>query len=251
MWWPFVGERKALSLFVLGSYTTLLILFTLGMESSWKPCFAALSLTYGIGFFGLAAGWFWARWFSLGLGLSGLLIAGLGLVTQGWHPVVGIFGGIHLLIALPICGDRMADLFENQESWLSRTGIDESGMARLRKSVISAASALPTLILYTLGPRQTANLVVFALASLGLFGLLRLRFWGVAVLALSSVGAALSPLWAQHLLEKSVEEFPIKMAAFFGFTVPAHLACYLAAALLAAAVLPFVAPAWKVIRAPR
>src|SRR5512140_3940542 len=87
-----VGVRRALSLFVIGFCTTLFILVALAQGGPWARVFYALAAAYGVAFFGLAAEWFWGRWFAMGLSASGITVAILGLVTNGWNPAVLIWG---------------------------------------------------------------------------------------------------------------------------------------------------------------
>ena len=80
-----IGERRAVALLSLSVFTILFGLLALAQGGAWVPCFAALAVTYGIAFFALAAEWFWARWFAMGIAMSGMTMAALGLVTQGIH----------------------------------------------------------------------------------------------------------------------------------------------------------------------
>ena len=188
-----VGLRRAVSLFVIGFCTTLFVLVALAQGGPWARVFYALAAAYGIAFFGLAAEWFWGRWYAMGLSASGITIAVLGLVTNGWNPGLAIWGGIHVLIYLPLIGDAMAERYENQRAWRERYGIDEHGAARLKRAVKGAATALPTLIFYTLAPREgnDLRLLLVPLLALGLLGLLRLRFWGVLLIGLCAAGTAI------------------------------------------------------------
>ena len=86
----FVGERRALALLVLGFYTTLFLLVALAQGGEWARCFGALALAYGLTFFGVAAEWFWGRWFAMGIATSGMTMAALGLVTSGWNGALAI-----------------------------------------------------------------------------------------------------------------------------------------------------------------
>src|SRR5689334_1099607 len=96
----FVGERKALALLCLGVYATLFALMALiavGQLPEWVACFSGLAVCYALGFFAVAAGWFWGRWFAIGLGYSGLTMAILSMVaTKQVLSEMVVFGVMHL-----------------------------------------------------------------------------------------------------------------------------------------------------------
>lgn len=238
MQWQLIGERRALSLLLLGFYTSVFFIVGLSMGGAWAKCFFALTAVYGVGFFALASGWFWARWYSQGLGVSGITIAVIGLVTSGWNLGLAIWGLMHLLIYLPLLGEGMADLYENRPEWRERYGMDEYGVARLKRAVKSAATALPTLVLYTLAPRpDTDHLILFglaALAGLGFWGLIRMRFWGVAALAIAGALTAFT-----------VGSDASTYLPFSGGALDLANVGLLAVAALAFAISPFVIPAYR------
>lgn len=239
--WKLLGERRAISLLVLGFYTTIFLLIALAQGGAWLKCFLALAVTYGVGFFALAAEWFWARWFAMGLGVSGMTLAALGLVTTGWSWGLAIWGILHGLVYLPLLGEAMASRYENQEAWRRRYNVDDYGVARLKRAVRGAAAALPTMILYTLAPRQgqAALLGLLLLSAGGLIGLLRLRFWGVGLLAIAGVWAALSLATAAPVVAVSLlAPFELSVCGALG-TVALFLA-----------VAPFVGPALRFMREP-
>jgi hypothetical protein len=194
-----VGERKAVALLCLSFYATLFFLITLSARSElpeWAPCFAGMTLLYLVTFVGVAAEWFWGRWFAIGIGYSGVTMALMTLVsTRSLPPPLMIFGGMHGLVALCLMGEKMAAHFEAKPEWRERWNLDEQGVVRVRKSVTRAASSLPALVLFALAPRgEAAAIAVTGLAVLGLFGLLEGRAWGVLTLGasgLASLGLAL------------------------------------------------------------
>ena len=57
----FSRERRAITLLVLGFYTTIFTLAALNLGGAWFRCFLALGLVYGMAFFSVAARWFWRR----------------------------------------------------------------------------------------------------------------------------------------------------------------------------------------------
>lgn len=185
----FEGERKAVSLLILAFYLALYGLLALlsaldPAMGAFLPMCAALAACYGVSFFALGAGWFWARWFAVGLGLSGLTNAAFGVVMlRSLEPEIVFYGLTHGLIALCLQGERMVAQFDAQPAWRQRWSLDDAAVQRVRKAVTSAASSLPPLIVFALQPRQpTAALAVLGLATLGLVGLLSRRTWGVLVL---------------------------------------------------------------------
>jgi hypothetical protein len=227
---------------MLGFYTTIFFIVGLSMGGEWSRCFFALTGVYGLAFFGLAAGWFWARWYTQGIGISGITTAALGLITSGWNPALAIWGGMHLAIYLPLLGEGMADRYENRPEWRERYNMDDYGVDRLRRAVKSAATSLPILVFYALAPKQdqAALVGILALAGLGLLGLVRLRFWGVAALGVAMVWSVVTAGSAGLAVTPFFDGAPLDLS-WFG---------YLAAGALAVAVSPFVVPAWRALRRP-
>jgi hypothetical protein len=180
----------SLSLFVF-FFLALGLLMWLNGQTAWVPAFVGLALAYGVAFMGVAAEWFWGRWFAAGLGWSGVMIAVAGLVQLGgWNPVMGVYGGLHGLVVLMLGGAKMAERYELQPAWRERYDMDEFGVARLRKTVTRASASLPSVILWALAPKEpgqaifaTATLAAGLLAVAGLAGLVRTRSWGLVALA--------------------------------------------------------------------
>lgn len=242
MKWQLVGERRALALLILGFYTTIFFIIGLSMGGAWARCFYAMTGVYGLAFFSLASGWFWARWYTLGIGLSGITMAVIGLVTTGWNPALAIWGGMHLAIYLPLLGEGMADRFENKPEWRERYNMDEYGVERLKRAVKSAATSLPMLVFYTLAPKQDAAALagILVLTGLGFIGLVRLRFWGVAALSAAMVWTAATASSAVSAPLPFFGEGQLQLA-WVGAV---------AALALAVAISPFIGPAWRTLRRP-
>lgn len=240
--WQLLGERRALALLILGFYTTVFVLVALAQGGAWAPCFAALSVTYGVAFFGVAAQWFWGRWFAMGIATSGVTMAVLGLATNGWNVGLAIWGALHGLIYLPLLGMRMAADYEDSPEWRERYQLDEHGVARVKRAVHSTATALPTLIFYTLAPRQDqlAMIALLALAGFGTVGLLRMRVWGVMLLGLAGAWAAIDA-WIG--LPPCAFSFPA-----CGVAVWLPAVGTIAALALLLAVAPFARPAVALLR---
>lgn len=237
-----LGERRALALLALGAFITLFVLVALAQGGAWVACFGAMAIVYGVAFFGVAAEWFWGRWFAMGIATSGLTMAALGLVTSGINGGLIFWGVMHAAIYLPLIGSDMAQRYELQTAWRERWQLDDAAVARIKRAVHSAATALPTLIFYTLAPRPDRGLLlgVLALGLLGIFGLLRMRTWGVIALAASAIGVAISAL--------SVPCCGASYAPLAGVTFPAATIGLLAALFLGFAVAPFVRPALRFLR---
>jgi hypothetical protein len=251
-----------LSLFVF-LFLVLALLMWLNGQTAWVPSFIALSLAYAVAFMGVAAEWFWGRWFAAGLAWSGL-ITGVAVLFQlgEWNPVLGTYGILHGLVVLMLSGAKMAERYELQPAWRERYGMDEFGVARLRKTVTRASASLPSVILYFLAPKEPGQgLVVAALGALGVLaavgglrGLVHLRTWGVAALGVAVASllgggfASLSAPASEPLVVGAVPRF------FSTVALPPDVSATLAfvgAAVLAAACLPFLAPAVRFVRARR
>jgi hypothetical protein len=191
----FAKTRRAVAALSLSFFVTLYLILSLNAPPGWGPAFLALSVCYLLAFIGVVAEWFWGRWFATGLGWSGLMVAALSLVLVGWAPPLVIYGALHGLIVVLLLGKRVSALYEMQEGWRQRLGMDEFGVARLRKTVTRAAASRPSLLLWALAPKDPgqglahAGFLVAAavLGVVGLGGLLRLRTWGVLAVATSAV----------------------------------------------------------------
>lgn len=265
--WRLLGERRALSLLVLAFYTTMFVLVALSQGGAWARCFGAMALTYGLAFFAVASEWFWGRWFAMGIATSGMTMAVLGLLTNGWNVGLALWGVLHAAVYLPLLGPDMAQRYDGQTAWRERYQLDESSVDRIKRSVQGAAAALPTLILYTLAPRQSAASAVTLLLTAGLLvaalvggtALLRLRTWGVLVLAGSGVlvaGHLALAGWAGGWTGSELAHFcgAALMPVFSQSGIPALaglgtsiLGLVTAAALLSVAA-PFARPAWRTLR---
>jgi hypothetical protein len=242
-----VGERKALALLFLGFYTTLFFMIGLSARTElpeWVAVFSAMTLMYGVAFFGVAAEWFWGRWFATGLGYWGLTMTAMAWVTtRSLPPAMIIFGGMHALIAACLQGEKMAVLFDAKPDWRARWKLDDQGVIRVRKSVTRAASSLPALIMFALAPRQGQELLAaaaFAFGIVGFGGVLLNRTYGVIALTVSALATAGTLIFGG---------LPVNVEAYFanefqlnaGNTLLLPMGA-LAAVLLGLAALPFLKP---------
>jgi hypothetical protein len=246
----YVGERRALALLCLGVYATLFGLMSLIAMSQlpeWVACFVGLALCYGLGFFAVAADWFWGRWFATGLGYSGLTLAILSVVaTQQVLPQMMVYGAMHGLIALCLAGEKMAAAYEARPEWRARFQLDDAGVLRIRRSVTRAAASLPSLIMWALAPRDGAALAVLALGLVGLVGLLRGRTWGLLAIAVAGAWALASSLSGAGEYFYTIDLGPLDASAL----TPA-LCAAASGALLLTAVQPFARPLLARLRASR
>jgi hypothetical protein len=173
-----IGTRRAIALLILSFFVIQFAMTAwLGPDELFAVNFG-LALCYGLAFFALAAEWFWARWFAMGVGNFGCLFLLL-LLKIGLEPVVVFFGVTHLVVVLCLMGEGMAAKYEYSEQASERWNLHEDSMALMRRAVKSAGSTLPLLILYTLAPRgEWLHLTMLATGLLGLFGLVRGKTWG-------------------------------------------------------------------------
>ncbi len=237
------GERKALAMTCLVFYATLFGLLSLLLNNAppdqpevraWWACFAALGACYGVSFFALAADWFWARWFAIGLGYSGVTVAGWSLFTMRTiDPVMLFYGLTHGAIALFLQGQKLVDQYDKKPGWRERLRLDDQGVAKVRHTITRAAASLPTLILMALAPKEGRG-ELLALFAVGLVGVLWLRTWGVLLLA--GLGLVL-PVLIMHTHPPMVSGQPTLLAWPL-----VHQLGLLSAVFLGAASVPFLRP---------
>jgi hypothetical protein len=182
-----IGIRRAIALLILGFYVTQFAMTAWLGPDEMFACYFGLTLCYGLAFIALAAEWFWARWFAIGIGNFGSLLL-LMLFQVGLEPIIAFFGFTHLAVAVLLLGEGMAARYEHSEATAERWNFQEESLILMRRAVKSAGSTIPFLILYALAPRPEAlQLVALGLGVTGLWGLLRGRTWG----ALAMGGAGL------------------------------------------------------------
>ncbi len=220
-----VGERRAIAACVLVFFAFVYSAVAFMSPPEMTNAYIALAACYGLGFFSVVAGYFWARWYGMGVGLFGLILAALGIWQVGPEPILLFFGGTHLVAVLSLMGDSMGALFEGQPQWRARFHMDDHAVNRLGRSVIRASLGLPMVLVYALLPKPDDNalvLVAAILASAGLAGLLRMRSWGVFVMGAAAATAITA----------------VGLGAFTA--IPA-------AAVLAAATAPFIVPVTRAL----
>jgi hypothetical protein len=260
----FEKTRRAVAALSLSFFVTLYLILSFNAPEGWGPAFLALAGCYLVAFLGVTAEWFWGRWFASGLGWSGLLVAGVSMVMLGWMWPLAIYGGLHGLVVLLLLGKRMSALYDLQESWRQRFGMDEYGVARLRKTVTRTAASLPSVILWALGPKdpgQGLGHLLFsvglgALAIGGLTALLRMRTWGLIAIGSAAAGMVVhSGLHARLPEFRGAIPFITEITAVRtlgglpGLVTLLTLTSAVAGAALLLAVAPFLRPVVRYLRA--
>ncbi|HEY4244966.1 MAG TPA: hypothetical protein VGM88_34360 [Kofleriaceae bacterium] len=232
-----VGERRALASAIFFLFALLYILLSFLGDPSFGRALMAVGGVYGLAFFALVAGYFWARWYAVGVGLYGVISTVIGVYQVGAEPILLVMGGAHAAAALLLWGDAMSQPYDGQTAWRERFHMDDSAVQRLGRSVIRAGISLPVLAFLAFMPKQGSAVEVVSIGALllGLVGfrsLVKLRT--VGLLALGGAG--------------------VMLLALAGFEIghgaaPAQaLYTALAGGLFAAAAAPFAAPAFCFLR---
>jgi hypothetical protein len=180
------GERRALAAAFLAMYGFLYLLLALQAPAGLGPALGALSGVYALAFLGIVAGYFWARWFAIGVGISHFIIGSMTLFQLGeLHPVFVFYTLTNGAVSLLLWGNGMAKLFDGREEWRKRFHLDESATNRLGKSVIRVGVSLPYVLLYALAPREGAALAMIGGVAIvgGVWALFKLRSWAIPALA--------------------------------------------------------------------
>ncbi len=238
------GERRAFAAAVLAFYAFLFLLLAL-LQPGWGAAFTAMALVYGAGFFALVAGYFWARWYAIGLGMSGLITAVFSMFQLGsMHPILLFYGATHAGLSLLLWGGVMSLGFDGRKEWRERFHLDENATHKLGKSVIRLGISLPYIVLYALAPKEGAAEALFAalaggLVLTGVVAMFRMRTWGVAALVGGVVAMGASLITA-----------PFELAPFGnGYAVNVTAAGMAAMLLIAAALAPLARPIVRYLRA--
>jgi hypothetical protein len=235
-----VGERRAVSSVVFLTFCTLYLVMAMFMApGELVPAMYALAGVYGLAFFALVAGYFWARWYAVGLGLYGVITSAFGLIRfppdapPELKTILLWIGGAHLAATVLLWGEAMSSGYDGQTAWREKFHMDENAVQRLGRAVIRAGLSLPLILLYAFMPKQPAQTVAgiaaLLLAGLGLRALIQMKTWGV--LAFGVAGGI--------------------MLAVAGVDIAAHqggLGAALSGALLLSATAPFVVPMFRFVR---
>ncbi|MGB1699578.1 MAG: hypothetical protein ACPHRO_06485, partial [Nannocystaceae bacterium] len=190
-----VGLRRALALLILGFFFSQLFMVAMLGPSETFALYLGLALCYGIAFFGLAAEWFWGRWFAMGIGNFGSVFLLL-MLQLGFEPILAFFGGTHALVAVLLMGEGMASRYERSEHTKERWNFQEESLVLMRRAFKSAGSTLPLLVMYFFAPKPEAvTLAVFAMAAVAALGLARGKTWGLIPLLGISATCLAHGIW--------------------------------------------------------
>lgn len=171
-------------------YGFLFLVQAIAGPEDWIPAFSALSAIYATGFLGLVAGYFWARWFVIGLGLSGFMTGVISMLQLGGVvPILVFYAGTHLAVMAMLWGDAMSRSYDGRKEWRERFHLDESATNKLGKSVIRVGVSLPYVLLFALAPKEDAALALLGGASIvaGAWGLAKMRTWALPALGAGAV----------------------------------------------------------------
>jgi hypothetical protein len=209
-----VGERRAVATIIIAFYALIYVVMGYLQGPPFGKALMAVGGVYVAAFFALVAGYFWARWFAVGVALFGVIQGAIGLWQMGPEPVVVFLGGTHLLATLALWGNAMATPYDGQTAWREKFHMDDNAVQRLGRSVIRAGVSLPMVLLYALAPKpEPTAIVALVLAVGGIAALLRLRTWGV--LAMGAAGVMLLAQGGQEAVgEGWFDAAPILGGAF-------------------------------------
>ena len=228
-----VGERRALAAVVFMFYALAYAVLALsGAAPPLETALFALAGVYALAFSALVAGYFWARWYAVGVSIYGVIVGALGLWQLGAEPVILFLGGTHLAAAAMLWGESMSASYDGKTQWRERFHMDDNAVHRLGRSVIRAGVSLPIVLLYALGPSSGSvlglALPALLLAAFGFRGLVQMKTWGVVALGTAGglllASAGLAATWDLAL-------------------IPA-----MSGALLLSAAVPFAAPMLRFVR---
>ncbi|MDX2091014.1 MAG: hypothetical protein SFX73_24355 [Kofleriaceae bacterium] len=228
-----VGERRALAAAVFAFWFLAygMLVLSGALPPEFGKAFMALAGVYGLAFFSLVAGYFWARWYAVGVGLYGVITAAVGMWQLGTEPLLMFIGGTHLAATLLLWGNAMSQPYDGQTAWREKLHMDDNAVQRLGRSVIRAGVSLPFILLYALAPKPEGEaallaLLAMVLAGVGFRGLVKAKTWGV--LSIGAAGALTVALAAAQLYMGAPETLAVYPA--------------LAGSLMLAAVAPFFGP---------
>jgi hypothetical protein len=234
-----VGERRALAAIVFAIYFLLYLALAMAdLQPGLDKALYALAGVYGLAFFALVAGYFWARWYAVGVGLYGIITAAVGMWQIGPEPILVFIGATHGAATLALWGNAMSEGYDGQTAWREKLHMDESSVQRLGRSVIRAGVSLPMVLLYALAPKPGSAELIVALVALGLVGfgfraMVRLRTWGV--LAVGVAGGLLVGVAGIEMATTHANELAALKPALGG-------------ALLLAAAAPWLRPIARYVR---
>jgi len=122
-----VGERRALAAIVMAFYFLVYgVMAVQQVQPEFTKAFVAIAGVYGLAFFSLVAGYFWARWYAVGVGLYGVITAAVGMWQIGAEPVLLFIGGTHLAATVFLWGQAMSGPYDGQAAWREKFHMDEA-----------------------------------------------------------------------------------------------------------------------------
>lgn len=220
-------------------YGFLYLLVTFQAPDGWGAAFGSLAAIYGAGFLGVVAGYFWARWFVIGLGLSGFMTGVISMLQMGDIEYTMLFyAGTHIAVSGLLWGDGMAKAFDGKSEWRQRFHLDESATNRLGKSVIRVGVSLPYVVLFALAPREGSALALIGggLVVTGAFAMSKMRSWAVVAMGAGTVTMLASVLQSPSLIpykQNLAVNLDFLALGAIGFTM--------------AALTPFAGPVWRAL----
>tara|TARA_R110002096_G_scaffold77896_6_gene183255 strand:+ start:18109 stop:18840 length:732 start_codon:yes stop_codon:yes gene_type:complete len=223
-----IGERRAIAAALLAMYGFLYLVVTLLLApEGWGLAFGSLAGIYGIGFVGLVAGYFWARWFVIGLGLSGFMTGAISLFQMGaMEPTLVFYTCTHLAVTGLLWGNAMARTFDGRKEWREKFHLDESATNKLGKSVIRVGVSLPYVVLFALAPREDAMLALLGGTGVvaGAWALTKMRSWAIPAMgvgALTMLAATINEPMLVPLKGDVAMNLDLVAVAAIGFTMMA------------------------------
>lgn len=206
-------------------YGFLYLLVTMQAPEGWGAAFGSLSFIYATGFVGVVAGYFWARWFVVGLGISGFMTGVISLLQLGvMEPSLVFYAGTHLAVTGLLWGNGMAKHFDGKPEWRKKFHLDENATNRLGKSVIRVGVSLPYVVLFALAPREGSELAIIGGASVlfGAWGLSKMRTWALPAMAVGAITmliAAIGEPMLVPLQERVAMNLDLVAFGAIGFTM--------------------------------
>src|SRR5262245_23378150 len=152
-----VSFRRAIASLVFAGNGLLWLLNALLGPPELLAVTTSMAVVYGIAYFSVSADWFWGRWFGMGLCYFGSLYLLALLQSPDYAAFLIVIGGSHLMALLCLYGSTMASSYEGSPEWRLAFNVDEDSARRLSRTVQSAATSLPILILQLLGPRPESS----------------------------------------------------------------------------------------------
>jgi hypothetical protein len=199
-----VGERRAIAALVFAFFfIQFLINALMNSGSPLERLLWGLCGVYGLAFFSLVAGYFWARWYATGVGLFGVIIGVIGIWVGRKDPNVEMWQvilqfALHFVATIVLWGEAMSSVYDGKTAWREKLHMDDNAVQRLGRSVIRAGLSLPIVVAYAFNPnRGAAGMVALGLAVVGFHALVKLRTWGI--LALGGAGAVMLTLGFEHV----------------------------------------------------